>query len=397
LGATGLSAVQSLGRKGIPVVGFTYRRDDPGLASRFCRKAVSCPDPVSSLEPFLQCLLEQRALWTQTPVLIPAEDSYIAAISERRSELAPQFRMNLSPSGTLETIQDKRRQFTAAAAAGVPIPQTFAPANLAEVRAIERALEYPAFVKGAFAHVFQRALGAKGFLVQSPDELRQCYEKVFAAGVDALVQSVVEGPASSLTSVCVYYTAGGELAADFAMRKVRQSPHGFGVGTMVETVCDPEVSKLGRMFCEAIGYTGIAEIEFKRGARDGVPRLMELNPRLWEQAGLATAAGVDFPHLLYLDLHDRPLPPLQAYSEGIRWADLFEDLYCFRKNRQALSLSPAGFLRSWRRVRVVSALSWDDPGPFLIRSRNYARQVVHAAWRRLRRGLTTPPMQTESL
>jgi hypothetical protein len=30
LTATGLSAVRSLGRRGVPIVGFSYRRDDPG-------------------------------------------------------------------------------------------------------------------------------------------------------------------------------------------------------------------------------------------------------------------------------------------------------------------------------------------------------------------------------
>jgi predicted ATP-grasp superfamily ATP-dependent carboligase len=331
----------------------------------------------------MECAFNESKKWTEEPVLIPSEDSYVALAARFSADFGRHFRMNLPPLEVLERIEDKRFQYRAALEAGVPIPQTFAPANMEEVQSIEHDLRYPAFVKGAFAHLFSRAFSTKGFRVAGPGELREVYSKIFAAGVDAVVQSVIEGPVTDLVSACIYCTAAGEgkIAGEFAMRKVRQGPPGFGVGTMVESVDDPEVLELGRRLCSAIGYRGVAEVEFKRHPDDRTPRLIELNARLWEQTTLAVAAGVDFPYLLYRDLDDGCLPAINGYRLGIRWANLFEDLYLFRNSRQELGLTLAGWLRSWSRVRDVAFFAWDDPGPFLFRLWGFLQGLVRARLR----------------
>jgi hypothetical protein len=70
---------------------------------------------------------------------------------------------------------------------------------------------------------------------------------------------------------------------------------------------------------------------------------------------------VDFPYLLYRDLNGESLPPLTGYRLGIRWANLFEDLYLFRKSRQELRLTTTDWLRSWLLVRDVAYFACDDP------------------------------------
>ena len=51
-----------------------------------------------------------------------------------------------------------------------------------------------------------------------------------------------------------------------------------------------------------MGYHGIAHIEFKLDARDGVYKLMEINPRGWQFSYLATVCGVNLPYLAHWDL-----------------------------------------------------------------------------------------------
>ena len=40
-------------------------------------------------------------------------------------------------------------------------------------------------------------------------------------------------------------------------------------------------------------------IEFRIDSRDGVPKIMEVNPRFWGSLQLSILSGVDFPYLLY--------------------------------------------------------------------------------------------------
>ena len=101
-----------------------------------------------------------------------------------------------------------------------------------------------------------------------------------------------------------------------------------------------------------------------------------------DAASLAIATGVDFPYLLYRDLKDEFLPPLTEYRLGIRWANLFEDLYLFRKSRQELRLTTTDWLRSWLLVQDVAFFACDDPGPFLFRLLGLVRGFVRARLRR---------------
>jgi len=75
----------------------------------------------------------------------------------------------------------------------------------------------------------------------------------------------------------------------------------FGrASTFVETVDDPAASTTAIRLIEALRYTGIAEVEFKRDRRDGKLKLLDINPRVWGWHSLCGFAGVDYPYLLWL-------------------------------------------------------------------------------------------------
>jgi len=47
---------------------------------------------------------------------------------------------------------------------------------------------------------------------------------------------------------------------------------------------------------------------------------MEVNPRLWQWHGLASACGVDLPVIAYRDLTGERLEPVSANGSRMRWA-----------------------------------------------------------------------------
>ena len=56
-----------------------------------------------------------------------------------------------------------------------------------------------------------------------------------------------------------------------------------------------------------------------RNPRDGKFKLMEINPRLWQWHGLATACGIDLPRIAYADLVGDPPLTATMNGEGKRW------------------------------------------------------------------------------
>ena len=87
----------------------------------------------------------------------------------------------------------------------------------------------------------------------------------------------------------------GRPVAGFTARRTRQYPLEFSyTSTFVETVDAPDVQAASERFLGAIGHHGLVEIEYKRDARDGQLKLLDINPRPWSWFSLAAAAGVDF-------------------------------------------------------------------------------------------------------
>jgi predicted ATP-grasp superfamily ATP-dependent carboligase len=129
-----------------------------------------------------------------------------------------------------------------------------------------------------------------------------------------------------------------------------------------EAVWVDEVVDQGLRLLRAVGFQGISQVEFKRDPRDGVYKLMEINPRLWQWHGLAAACGVDLPRIAYSDLLGERPSPARMKGAGRRWAI------------SVMSGSPSAF----QRLPYVDAVfALDDPVPALAQ----AARVVRGALR----------------
>jgi len=102
---------------------------------------------------------------------------------------------------------------------------------------------------------------------------------------------------------------------------------------------DDQALKVGRDLAGAIGYTGIANLDFRRD-KHGRLWLLECNPRLYLRLGLAAKAGVNFLSL-GLDLADgtRPRSPVAAH-EGVVYNPLVLPVF-LRPSRWRELIKPA--------------------------------------------------------
>jgi len=363
---TGLGIVRSLGRLGIPVLGLDSDSRMPGFRSRFCIAKV-CPDPVSEPERLLRFLLAEGRRLARPGVLFPATDAFVLFVSRYRDDLAPYFRYALPAAALVERLANKRQQYELAEQAGIPYPRTFYPETMVDVQHLKNQVKYPLFIKPYYGHFWRERFGGthKGFKVQSPEDLTDRFEEILPTGLRAMLQEIIPGPNTSLFEVNLYIGAGDATLAQFSWRKIRQYPCEFGVGSLVESVWDPELARLGLEFCHSIGYRGIASIEFKRDLRDGRFYLIELNPRLWQQNSHATACGLNFPLIQYVDLTGQEPEPQRGFAEGVKWLDAGADFQAFWDSFRRGELSPWSWALSWRGTRVFATFAWDDPGPFL--------------------------------
>ncbi len=382
----GLGAIRSLGRAGVPVIGLDPDPGHAGFASRYCT-ALQCPHPVQEPEALLAFLLDQGRMLSEPGILSPASDAFTLFISRYRDELRTYFRFNLPPSEVMEATVDKRKLYELADRSGVPHATTVYPETMDDVHRIKLELDYPAYIKPYHSHLWQVAFPGvgKGIKVFTPEELVDSFGPIFDAGVQVMVQSIIEGPSTNVQSVRVYMTSEGETIAAFTNRKIRQFPVEFGRATLAESIHDPDFREMGMTFFRDIGYRGFGLIEFKRDDRDGVLKLTDLNPRWLKTVNIATDSGIDFPLLHYLDLAGESPAPQFEFRNGVRWLDAVGDLASSWSLYRAGELSPLAWGRSLLGVRSFATFAMDDWGPFL-REYQHGRRLLRIPGAIARRG-----------
>lgn len=366
LGFPGLGAVRSLGRAGVPVLGLDPTPGGVGFGSRYCR-AEKCPNPSTEPEALVQYLLDHAGQLDEPAVLSPASDAFVLFISRYREVLKDHFRFNLPSPEIMESVVDKRKLYELAERVGVSYPTTHYPETMDDVHRIKHEIEYPVYIKPYYSHLWSAAFpkSGKGIKAFTPEQLVQGYERVFAAGVQAMVQAIILGPASNIQTVRVYIDRDGAIRALLTTRTVRQWPVEFGIGTMLESAWDAPFAEMGTRFFRDIDYRGVGTIEFKRDDRDGVLKVTDLNPRWWGSINLGPSSGVDFPLIHYLDLIGHPPLPQMSFRDGIRWVEGRGDFGSAWTLIRKRELTVPEWARQWLGARSFSTFALDDPKPFL--------------------------------
>ena len=393
VGNLGIGVYRSLGRCGIPVIAIHSNPGDVALASKFCRVVIS--PPLDEAAAYERCLMEVGRSLDRPPVLIPTNDRTALFMSERRDVLRGAFRFILPEPHVLRGLINKREFDLLAKAHGLPVPQTFFAATLADIERIAAEVPYPAILKPAYSPAWMRAefqarfgKGAGGFIkrivVASPAELAATYAAVARYDPEVVVQDLIVGGDEHLVDVYAYLGSTGKTLAQFAIQKLRVLPiDGNGVGTSVRAVEVPELEELALRFLESVGYRGNAAVCFKKDARDGRYYCIEVNARLALHHALAAACGVNLAVMGYQEaLGEAPREQRSPLPRGnMKWVTLKDDFQAALRYRRRGCLSLPGWLRSLAGPKSFVHWAFDDPGPACARF-----LLTCAGWGPLERG-----------
>jgi predicted ATP-grasp superfamily ATP-dependent carboligase len=334
----GLAAIRSLGRAGIRVLAVDHRPSALGFRSRYAEQRIS-PDPHTDEPGFVEFI---RGLGDV--VAFPTHDEGLNVVARHLGELS--VRAPFPAWDVLERVQSKHSQLEQAAAAGVDIP-VMDPGT------------FPVIVKPDRSVEFKRKYRRQGFRCNTAAELEEAYARTEEFG--AIVQELVPGGDDTLYTVGSYLTRDGRALGVFCGRKLRQTPRGIGTCRVGEAVWEQEAVDAALRLLGAFEYHGLSQVEFKRDPRDGRFKLMEINPRLWQWHGLATACGVDLPRIAYADLVGDSPPAAEMDGLGKRWA---------------ITLLPGERPAPQRPPYVDAVFARDDPKPAVVHLARVVRSAL---------------------
>jgi predicted ATP-grasp superfamily ATP-dependent carboligase len=259
----------------------------------------------------------------------------------------------------IEFVRDKGNVIQFAEGHGIPVPKTlYEPLSLTlhpwgggegEGYVIK-----PRISSGSFGIVY----------VTKREDLLSSYQEVHRRYLFPLIQEWIPDGGGTYGLSALFDEASNVKAA-FVHKKLRMYPVQGGPSTLREGVEHPQVMELGLSLLKSLNWVGIAMVEFKVDPRDGIPKLMEVNPRFWGSLQLAIVSGVDFPYLILKMARGEKFEPILHYPVGrrCRWL-LFGDILHFLSNPRRFHLRPS-FFRFFEPDTSYDIISKEDPFPVL--------------------------------
>ena len=257
-----LAVVRSLGRRGLVVHAGWCPPDAPARRSRYIRVLHDLP-PFSpedfSWKEALKRLLEREHF----DLLIPCEDPTLLPIRAYRAEFDPLVRLALPEEEAFEVALDKILSWELAKQLGIPVPQGAVVRALPELNGLglrpplvlkpRTTFRYPDLVNRHGVRTFPDLLSLRAYLER--DGVQDA----------VLVQEFVPGIGVGVEVLA----ARGEVLSAFQHRRVHEPLTGGGSSYRVSVSLDPQLLEAARALMEALGYTGVAMVEFRVDPRTG--------------------------------------------------------------------------------------------------------------------------------
>lgn len=375
-----LAATRSLGRAGYKV--FTAGDSHPSLASvsRYSTEFSAYRSPNRSPEDFVRDVAAM-VVRHRIDVLLPMTEITTLLLTQHRALLPGHVKLPFPDAETVAAVADKSQVLHQAQLIGVPIPRTLVVNSASDARDKAAEIGYPAVFKPARSRNWngQQWLSISTGYATRAEELFERLDSLDPALFPVLIQERIVGPGVGVFVCC----DGPEVLATFAHRRLREKPPSGGVSVLCESaVVDPTAKAHAIALLRAMGWRGVAMVEFKQNTSDGTLRLMEINGRFWGSLQLAIDAGVDFPALAVDVALGRKRAPVESYRVGTRsrwfWGDMDAMLGLLLRSRAQLNLPDShpgrwrtllSFLKPWG-MRYELERS-DDPQPAILAAKRW--------------------------
>jgi predicted ATP-grasp superfamily ATP-dependent carboligase len=260
---------------------------------------------------------------------------------------------------------------------GIPTAQAVFPRSREDVLEFVEGAAFPVMLKGIDGLRLRERGGERMFIVQDRRKLLERYDALEdAADPNLMLQEYIPGGDDTVWMFNGYFDARSECLVGFTGKKLRQYPVHRGSTSLGICLRNDAVERMTRDFMKAIGYRGILDIGYRFDARDGLYKVLDVNPRIGATFRLFVAEnGLDVVRAMYLDLTGQPVPAAAA-REGRKWVVEDHDLLSLLGYRRDGGLELRKWAASLRGVREAAYFAADDPLPLLAMCANDARTAL---------------------
>lgn len=372
----GVGVIRSLATAGIKVIAlYSVEHNDYGRFSRFISQKYKVPSVIEESGGLLDFLLKTEKDWDGA-LLIPLNDVYAAFLAQNREALSNRYILAVQGWDIIKRILNKGSLYRQAQEIAVPLPKILFPDSVEYLMQRQDELSYPCILKPCETHRFFPIFGKKLFIINSFEELIEKFNEAQRNRLEVMVSEIIPGADDQLYCYVSYKDGNGDILAEMCMQKLRQYPPCFGNGRVAKTV--PMIQQIR---CSALkllnkfSYHGFSSAEFKYDHQDCQYKLIEINIRPELQESLFTAAGINFPHIIYRDLVEGVRMVVPDYQKELFWIDSFNDIIASIRLNKDEDWRIKDYLSPYFKKKVFSVPFFDDPLPFIVNSWILVKQV----------------------
>ena len=337
-----LSAIRSLGKKGVNVIVTGDTHLSTGMWSRYCFKRRKVSNLNQDEPKFREKFLEILYNCPKKPVLFPMEVSIILWCSQNMKLIKNLCYILLPPKKSMEIALSKSLTVRHAQKINIPCPKTFYPKNAQELKELIASEEMSDYVIKPY-----HGSGSAGLLYGSESKDVNLNEHWNKYG-DLILQERIPAQGEGV-GVSVIFDRNHNVKAYFAHKRIEQYPNSGGPSTQRIGIENKDLVNKSIKLLKSLNWVGVAMVEWKYNPNINDYVLMEINPRFWGSLELAVRSGVDFPYLYYQIAKNREVSKIIKYdlNYNCRWlipGDILR--YLTKKDRESFKKFCKGIFKN---------------------------------------------------
>ena len=307
-------------------VGYASRWPDVKLLKHWDRE-----DGTSSFAALMEVLREGHY-----DVVIPMTDFSAMLLSAHIDEVRPLAWPAVNEPGVFQRAADKQRTMQACEEAGVPCPRTLYDMHSAD-EILAAGMPFPFIIKPRVGY------GSIGFhVIRSAEQLRRVFPEALERFGGMVVQDYI--PQTGTQYKCeVFLDADGAPKSAVVFDKTRWYPVDGGSTCCSCSVHRPDIAADCIKLLQHIGWVGYGDVDLIEDPRDGVAKVMEINPRITASVKVCFAAGVDFARQIVELGMGLPVTDYPDYRDGVRLRYMHTDLLWFLQSPNRFKTKPGWF------------------------------------------------------
>ena len=353
-----LPVLESCKAMGLRVVVGASRKHCCGMYSRAVDEKVYYPDVNVDPKACYDTILEYVQN-SNVSVLIPCGDVMTDLIAQHQDEIRKYTKLLLPSYDIFVKGRNKVDTLKAAHKAGCPIPLTWYPDDEPLDTIIEKIPRFPVLIKPAIS------AGSRGITIcNDAEEVISGYNKIKDQYGQSFIQEYV--PQTGVQyKVDAVMDCSQELYTGVVYSKLRYYPPTGGSSVLNRTEYQPDILRQSVNIMKELKWVGICDFDFITDPRDGVVKLMEINPRFPESFRATVAGGVDMTKIICQLALGVEVEKQLDYAENKYNRFLFGDIMWFLKTKEDRLKAKPNFFDFFDKDTYYQIIRKNDLGPLL--------------------------------